>query len=106
MRDCLGPAFSSTPRISAWNSSMRLPEKMVRPVACIPGRISASGKNPVWAYSEAAINKLLRKRMRDTRTLSTILAKPERPIPDCFMIHLTVLQISSLTEVPCGSLAC
>ena len=65
--DCRGPVFSSTPRISAWNSSTRLPEKTVLPVACIPGRISLRAKKPACcAESEAAMSTRLPRRRIST----------------------------------------
>lgn len=50
MRDSLGPVLSRTPRISTWKSSILLPEKMVRPVPCMPARMSLRGK--IWAEAE------------------------------------------------------
>ncbi len=42
---CFGPsAFSSTPRTSTLNSSMRVPSKTVRPIPVMPGRTFAKGK--------------------------------------------------------------
>ena len=51
MSDCFGPMFSSTPRISTWNSSTRPPEKTDFPTPRIPGFRPATGKNEVWAAS-------------------------------------------------------
>ena len=53
MIDCLGPAFSKTPRISTWNSSTVVPEKTVLPTPLSPGRISADWEK-FAARAEAA----------------------------------------------------
>src|ERR1017187_8421720 len=69
MRDCLGPALSSTPRISTWNSSIWLPENTVLPVPRMPGWMSLNGKNAVCAETTVASARTTGSRKRGTQPL-------------------------------------